>query len=116
MMYASFRGADGQVLGSVAIDPSAQGGLQGALSDAMNKLQDRGSSGLPMNARPVQPGFLPPGAYQNLPYSQSRPFICQMRYLTRSANGAVHWQTHSITCPVGLPPGIYIHTPGHQGY
>jgi hypothetical protein len=116
MMYASFRGADGQVLGNVAIDPSAAGGLQGALAQAMNQIQERPQQGLPMNARPVQPAFLPPGPPQ--PVSQSRPFICQLRYLTRSANGAVSWQTRSINCPMGLPPGIYIHNPGqgHDGY
>jgi len=108
MMYASFRGADGQVLGQVAIDPSAHGGLQGALSDAVEKLQR--TSGLPMNARPIPPGFLPPGPPQ--PVSQSRPFVCQMRYLTRAPNGQVLWAVRSINCPVGLPPGTYIHAPG----
>lgn len=107
MMFASFRGSDGQVLGQVAIDPSAHGGMQGALADAMNRLQQ--PEGLPQNARPQQPAFLPPGPPQ--PVSQSRPFICQLRYLTRLANGQVVWQTRSINCPVGLPPGIYTHHP-----
>lgn len=105
MMYASLRGADGQVLGSVAIDPSAPGGMQGQLADAMVKLQAQG--GLPQNARPPQPAFLPPGPPQ--PTSQSRPFICQLRYLTRLSNGQVVWQQRAINCPVGLPPGIYTH-------
>jgi hypothetical protein len=108
MMYASIRGADGQVLGNVAIDPTAPGGLQGQLSSAVDSLQR--PQGLPQNARPVPPSFLPPGPPQ--PTSQSRPFVCQMRYLTRTPNGAVQWAVRSINCPVGLPPGIYIHAPG----
>lgn len=107
MMYASFRGADGQVLGQVAVDPNQAGGLQGALADAVEKLQRTGN--LPMNARPVPPAFLPPGPPQ--PVSQSRPFVCQLRYLTRAPNGQVLWAVRSINCPVGLPPGTYIHTP-----
>jgi hypothetical protein len=113
MMYANLRDANGNVLGSVAVDPTQAGGLQGALSDAMQKLQQ--TRGLPQAARPHGPGFLPPNAHQNQPYSQSRPFVCQMRYMTRAPNGAVVWATTSITCPPGLPPGVYIHTPGHQG-
>lgn len=105
MMYASIRGADGQVLGSVAIDPTGPGGMQGQLADAMTKLQQQG--GLPQNARPHQPAFLPPGPPQ--PMSQSRPFLCTMRYLTRTANGQVAWQARTINCPVGLPPGVYTH-------
>lgn len=105
MMYANLRGADGRVLGSVAIDPSAHNNLQSAFADAMVKLQQQG--GLPQNARPPQPTFLPPGPPQ--PTSQSRPFICQMRFLTRLSNGQVTWTTRAINCPVGLPPGIYTH-------
>jgi hypothetical protein len=105
MMYANIRGADGQVLGNVAIDPSAPGGLQGALADAVSKLQQ--TSGLPQNARPNQPMFLPPGPPQ--PVSQSRPFVCQLRYVTRLANGQTGWAVRAINCPAGLPPGVYTH-------
>jgi hypothetical protein len=115
MMYANIRGADGQVLGSVAIDPTAPGGMQGQLADAVQKLQAQQGHGVPQGARPLPPNILPSGAYQSQPYSQSRPFVCQMRYQTRAPNGAVVWATQSITCPAGLPPGIYVHTPGHQG-
>jgi hypothetical protein len=110
MMYASIRGADGTVLGNVAVDPTAPGGLQGALSNAVESLQ-RGGHHLPQNARPSQPGFLPPGATTSNPTSQSRPFICQMRFLTRTPNGQIQWAVRSINCPVGLPPGVYIHAP-----
>jgi len=105
MMYAQLRGADGRILGSVAVDPSAPGGMQGQLADAMTKLQQH--EGIPQNARPQQPQFLPPGPPQ--PVSQSRPFLCTLRYLTRLANGQVTWQTRTINCPVGLPPGTYTH-------
>lgn len=112
MMYANLRGANGQILGSVAIDPTAPGGMQGQLADAVSKLQQTGP--LPMAARPMQPGILPPGGYPGplQPVSQSMPFVCQLRYMTKMANGAVQWVTRAIPCPPGLPPGIYIHTPG----
>lgn len=106
-MYASFRGADGSVLGSVPIDPTRPGGMQSELADAVQRLQHTGN--LPTPARPMQPMFLPPGPPQ--PVSQSRPFVCQLRYLQRAANGQLQWATRAINCPVGLPPGDYIHTP-----
>lgn len=112
MMYANIRGADGQVLGSVAIDPTAPGGMQGQLANAMQALQSPRGAPFQSN-RPLPPALLPPGPPQ--PVSESRPFVCQLRYLTRAPNGQVQWATRSINCPVGLPPGIYTHTPGH-GY
>jgi hypothetical protein len=113
-MYANLRDASGNMVGSVAVDPTQAGGLQGALSDAMQKLQHAQGQGVPHQARPLPPGYLPPGAGQSQPYSQSRPFVCQMRYQTRAPNGQVVWATQSITCPPGMPPGIYIHSPGHR--
>jgi hypothetical protein len=109
-MYASIRGADGANLGSIAVDPTAPGGMQGQLANAMQALQQQ--HGLPQNARPLPPALLPPGGPQAV--SQSRPFICQMRYLTRTPNGQVQWATRSINCPVGLPPGMYVHVPHGQ--
>lgn len=115
MMYANLRDANGQILGSVAVDPTAPGGMQGQLADAMSKLQQTGA--LPQPGRPMQPGFLPPGGYPGplQPVSQSMPFVCQMRYQARVANGGVQWMTRSIPCPQGLPPGIYIHTGNPNG-
>lgn len=114
MMYANLRDAAGNVVGSVAVDPTQQGGLQGALYDAVQKLQAGQSQGVPMQSRPLPPGILPTNAYQSMPQSQSRPFVCQMRYQTRAPNGGIVWATTSIPCPPGLPPGVYIHTPGNQ--
>lgn len=114
MMYANLRGPNGESLGAVAVDPTQPGGLGGALNDAVQKLQAQGHN-LPTPGRPPQPSFLPPGANQSQPYSQSRPFVCEMRYMTRAPNGQVVWASQSITCPPGMPPGVYIHTPGHQG-
>jgi len=108
MMYANIRGADGTILGSVAVDPTAPGGMQGQLANAVQRLQQ--THGLPHGARPIPPAFLSPGPSQ--PVSQSRPFVCQLQYLTRMPNGQVRWAVRSINCPVGLPPGIYVHTPG----
>ncbi len=110
MMYANLRGANGEVIGSVAVDPTQPGGLQGALNSAMQRLQQQGHN-LPAPGRPPQPSFLPPGANQSQPYSQSRPFVCEMRYQTRNSAGQIVWAAQSITCPPGLPPGVYIHTP-----
>jgi hypothetical protein len=77
----------------------------------MQKLQQ--TQGLPHAARPLPGGYLPPGPPQ--PTSQSRPFVCQLRYVTRTPNGQVQWATRSINCPVGLPPGTYVHVPhGHR--
>lgn len=116
MMYANLRGANGQILGSVAIDPTAPGGMQGQLGAAVQAMQAQQSRGVPQGARPLPPAVLPPGGYPGplQPVSQSTPFVCQLRYMTRAPNGAVTWATRSIPCPTGLPPGIYIHTPGHQ--
>lgn len=113
MMYANLRDANGNTVGSVAVDPTKAGGLGGALHDAVQRLQQQGHN-LPAPARPPFPGVLPPGAGQSQPYSQSRPFICEMRYMTRAPNGQMVWASQSITCPVGMPPGIYIHTPGNS--
>lgn len=113
MMYANLRGANGEILGSVAIDPTAPGGMQGQLADAVQRMQQQ-PPGLPHAARPMQPGVLPPNAYQSMPVPQSRPFVCTLRYMTRAANGGVQWATRAITCPQGLPPGIYVHVPGGQ--
>lgn len=107
MMYANLRGPNGQVLGAVAVDPTAAGGLGGALNDAMQKLQQQGHN-LPTPARPPQPSFLPPGANQSQPYSQSRPFLVELRYQTRAANGQMVWAAQTITAPPGVPMGIYI--------
>lgn len=117
MMYANLRGANGEILGSVAIDPTAPGGMQGQLADAVQRMQQQGApgAGVPHGAaRPMQPGILPPNAYQSMPVSQSRPFICTLRYMTRAPNGAVQWATRAINCPPGLPPGIYVHVPAGQ--
>jgi hypothetical protein len=114
-MYANLRDANGNVLGSVAVDPTQAGGLQGALSDAMQKLQAAQGQGLPMANLPPMPSALPPGARMSQPYSQSRPFVCQLRYMTQAPNGQMVWATTAIPCPQGLPPGIYIHTPGNPG-
>jgi hypothetical protein len=116
MMYANIRGADGTVLGNVAVDPTAPGGLQGALNDAVQRLQN--THGTPVqHGRPIPPGLLPPGGYPGpqQAVSQSMPFVCQLRYLTRAPNGATGWAVRSIPCPVGLPPGVYTLNPG-QGY
>lgn len=111
MMYANLRGPNGEQLGSTAIDPTAAGGLQRALGDAVERLQT--PHGAPvMQGRPIPPALLPPGPPQ--PVSQSRPFVCQLRYLTRAPNGVVQWAVRSINCPMGLPPGIYTHTPHGQ--
>ena len=76
MMYANLRGANGQILGSVAIDPTQPGGLQGQLGAAVQALQTQQNQTVPPGAmRPGTPGYLPPTAYQNAPYSQSRPFV-----------------------------------------
>jgi hypothetical protein len=111
MMYANIRGADGAVLGSVAVDPTAPGGMRGQLANAMQMIQQQ-SHGLPQNARPLPPALMPPQGGQ--PVSQSRPFVCQLRYLTRTPNGQVQWATRAINCPVGLPPGMYVHVPGQR--
>lgn len=111
MMYANLRDASGNVVGSVPVDPTKAGGLGGALNDAMQRLQQQGHN-LPTPARPPQPSFLPPGANQSQPYSQSRPFVCELRYQTRNAAGQVVWAAQSITAPPGVPPGIYILAPG----
>jgi len=107
MMYANLRGPNGESLGAVAVDPTQAGGLQGALSDAMQKLQQQGHN-LPTPGRPPQPGYLPPGANQSQPYSQSRPFVCELRYQTRNAAGQMVWAAQTITAPPGVPPGVYI--------
>lgn len=112
MMYANLRGPNGQVLGTVAIDPTAPGGMQGQLADAVGKLQQTGA--LPHAARPMQPGYVPPGAYHSQPRSGSMPFVCEMRFQAQVAGGGVQWMTRSIPCPPGLPPGVYIHTPGNS--
>ena len=114
MMYANIRGADGSMLGSVAIDPTAPGGLQGQLANAVQSLQHPHGAPVPGQGRPIPPGYLPPGAYQSQPTSQSRAFVCQLRYMARGPNGQVQWATRSINCPVGLPPGIYYHTPDQR--
>ena len=111
MMYANLRDANGNVVGSVAVDPTKQGGLGGALNDAISRLQQQGHN-LPTPARPPQPSFMPPGAGQSQPYSQSRPFVIELRYMTRAANGQMMWSSQTITAPPGVPPGIYIMTPG----
>jgi len=108
MMYANLRGPDGTILGSVQVDPTAPGGLQGALNNAVQRLQTQ-SSHLPNAQRPLQPGFMPPGP--SGPTSQSRPFVCQLRFMARQANGQMQWMTRAINCPAGLPPGLYTHTP-----
>jgi len=110
MMYANLRDANGNTIGSVPVDPTQPGGLQGALSDAVQRLQSQGHN-LPMAQRPMQPTFMPPGP--SGPTSQSRPFVCQLRYMARAANGQAQWMTRSINCPAGLPPGIYTFTPGY---
>lgn len=111
-MYATIRGADGANLGSVAVDPTAPGGMQGQLAAAVGRLQQTRGQGLPQNARPLPPALLPPGPPQ--PVSESRPFVCQLRYLTRTPEGRVQWATRSINCPVGLPPGVYVLVPGQR--
>lgn len=113
MMYANLRGPNGESLGAVAVDPTQAGGLQGALNDAMQKLQQQGHN-LPHAARPHQPSLLPPGANQSQPYSQSRPFLIELRYQTRAPNGGVVWAAQTITAPPGVPPGVYILMPGNR--
>jgi len=107
MMYANLRGPNGEALGAVAVDPTAQGGLGGALNDAVQKLQQQGHN-LPIAPRPPQPPYLPTGANQSQPYSQSRAFLCELRYQTRNANGQMVWAAQTITAPPGVPPGVYI--------
>lgn len=41
MLYANIRGADGSLIGSRAIDPTAPGGLQGQLQDVANQMMGR---------------------------------------------------------------------------
>jgi hypothetical protein len=111
MMYANLRDPNGQVLGTVAVDPTKPGGMRGALGDAVQKLQAQGHN-LPMAPRPPQPSILPPGAHQSQPYSQSRPFLVELRYRTRLADGRVTWAAQTITAPPGVPPGVYYLAPG----
>jgi hypothetical protein len=115
MMYANLRDANGHSLGTVAVDPTAPGGMRNQLADAVAKLQQ--GRPLPTAAMPLQPGILPPGGYPGplQPVSQSMPFVCHLRYLAKLPNGQTQWVSRAIPCPQGLPPGVYIHAPGFRG-
>ncbi len=88
MMIAQIRGADGAILGSHAVDPTAPGGLQAQLAN------------LP---RPEGP---------RVPMQQTQAAQVFLRYQLMLPGGGSRWHVVAISTPQGsgIPAGVYTHT------
>lgn len=110
-MYANIRGADGESLGSVPVDPT-KGDMQGQITAALAQMRAQAASP-PILPSPPQ-ARAPVFHHQTQSQPQSPPFVrpqlCYLQYPVVQG-GKTRWMAQAMTCPPGVPPGHYVMAP-----
>jgi hypothetical protein len=101
-MFATIKGPDGQVLGSVPVDPSQPGGINQQIRAAVTQMQQHGT--IPQTQR-HSPQRTP--IVQDTPNQYAQQTV-RMRFIARGPNGQPQWMEQVVPCPPGVMPGTYV--------